>query len=350
MRCSRASRLRSAASSEAARSTARCKAKICFSTDSTARTATRRSTLIRKNAESVDRFTAVSEYYADFMASYLSIPREKIDVVPLGINLEGFERRAARRTRRPFTVGYLASVAPEKGLLALCDAYVRFSQMPGVERRAARSRRLPRARSTKLSEGRRAAADRRRDSAANSSTAARSIAQQKIEFLQRPRRVLGADDLRRAERPVPARGHGVRRAGRAAAARRVPGDAREDVGGLLVDPGDTQSLADGLYRLWKDPALRAELGRERLRRRARALQRRPIGRSDARGVREVDVLKVNGVGKSYPVSRGRRRRAVGCVADTCARRCGRHHGAVGQRKEHAAVHPRRARAADRPAR
>ena len=49
--------------------------------------------LIRKNAASVDRFTAVSEYYADFMAGYLSIPREKIDVVPLGINLDGFERR-----------------------------------------------------------------------------------------------------------------------------------------------------------------------------------------------------------------------------------------------------------------
>ena len=49
--------------------------------------------LIRKNAASVDRFTAVSEYYADFMARYLSIPREKIDVVPLGINLDGFDRR-----------------------------------------------------------------------------------------------------------------------------------------------------------------------------------------------------------------------------------------------------------------
>ncbi|RPI48750.1 MAG: glycosyltransferase family 1 protein, partial [Acidobacteria bacterium] len=48
--------------------------------------------LIRQNAAFVDRFTAVSEYYADFMANYLSLPREKIDVVPLGINLAGFER------------------------------------------------------------------------------------------------------------------------------------------------------------------------------------------------------------------------------------------------------------------
>ena len=31
-------------------------------------------------------------------------------------------------------------------------------------------------------------------------------------------------------------------------------------GGLLVDPGDSQALAEGLYRLWQSPALRAELG------------------------------------------------------------------------------------------
>ena len=31
-------------------------------------------------------------------------------------------------------------------------------------------------------------------------------------------------------------------------------------GGILVEPGDTQSLAEGLYKLWKNPALRAELG------------------------------------------------------------------------------------------
>ncbi len=90
--------------------------------------------LIRKNAESVDRFTAVSEYYADFMASYLSIPRVKIDVVPLGINLDGFDRRHDAPAERPFTVGYLARVAPEKGLLGLCEAYVQFRQMPGVDR------------------------------------------------------------------------------------------------------------------------------------------------------------------------------------------------------------------------
>src|SRR5918992_2901956 len=91
-------------------------------------------TLIRNNAVFVDRFTSVSEYYADFMAEYLSIPRSKIDVVPLGINVNGFEPRRTSTAGHPFAIGYLARIAPEKGLVELCDAYVRFRQMPGVEK------------------------------------------------------------------------------------------------------------------------------------------------------------------------------------------------------------------------
>src|SRR5260221_34254 len=87
--------------------------------------------LIRRSVEFIDRFTAVSEYYATFMSKYLSIPLQKIDVVPLGINLTGFAQRP-RSASGPFTVGYLARIAPEKGLDALCDAYVRFRQRPGV--------------------------------------------------------------------------------------------------------------------------------------------------------------------------------------------------------------------------
>ena len=34
-------------------------------------------------------------------------------------------------------------------------------------------------------------------------------------------------------------------------------------GGILVEPGDAQSLAEGLYKLWKDPALRARARTER---------------------------------------------------------------------------------------
>ncbi|HXD30514.1 MAG TPA: glycosyltransferase family 4 protein [Pyrinomonadaceae bacterium] len=78
--------------------------------------------LIQKNLEHVDAFIAVSQYYADFMADYLKIPAAKIHLVPLGINLEGFDRPAQRQTQ-PFTVGYFARIAPEKGLHNLVEAY-----------------------------------------------------------------------------------------------------------------------------------------------------------------------------------------------------------------------------------
>ncbi len=56
------------------------------------------------------------------MPGYLGIPREKIRVVPIGINPDGFERRDADR-RGPFTVGFFGRIAPEKGLHVLAEAY-----------------------------------------------------------------------------------------------------------------------------------------------------------------------------------------------------------------------------------
>jgi glycosyltransferase involved in cell wall biosynthesis len=78
--------------------------------------------LIRANVEFVDGFIAVSHYYADFMSEYLGIPEGKIHVVPLGINVEGFEARR-RAASDVFKIGFFARVAPEKGLHVLCEAY-----------------------------------------------------------------------------------------------------------------------------------------------------------------------------------------------------------------------------------
>src|ERR1051325_10686848 len=78
--------------------------------------------LIRDHLPHVDHFLSVSEYYADFMPGYLGIPEEKIRVVPLGINPQGFELRERNR-EGPFTIGFLARIAPEKGLHVLAEAY-----------------------------------------------------------------------------------------------------------------------------------------------------------------------------------------------------------------------------------
>jgi len=76
--------------------------------------------LIRANIKHVDAFISVSDYYAEFMPGYLGIPREKIRVVPLGINLQGYEMREPER-EQPFTVGFFARIAPEKGLHVLAE-------------------------------------------------------------------------------------------------------------------------------------------------------------------------------------------------------------------------------------
>jgi len=78
--------------------------------------------LIRSQVDHVDSFLSVSDYYTEFMPGYLGIPRNKIQTVPLGINPTGFEMRDGSGGR-PFTIGYLARVAPEKGLHVLAEAY-----------------------------------------------------------------------------------------------------------------------------------------------------------------------------------------------------------------------------------
>jgi glycosyltransferase involved in cell wall biosynthesis len=88
--------------------------------------------LIRESVPFVERFLAVSRYYEEFMPGYLGIPAEKMRLVPLGINLQGYEVRAPREAGRPFTVGYFARVAPEKGLHLLADAYVKLRESLGA--------------------------------------------------------------------------------------------------------------------------------------------------------------------------------------------------------------------------
>jgi glycosyltransferase involved in cell wall biosynthesis len=78
--------------------------------------------LIRRQTADVDLFLAVSEFYVARMHEFLGIPLAKIAVVPLGINTDGYEGPRPEG-HGVFRVGYLARVAPEKGLLELAEAY-----------------------------------------------------------------------------------------------------------------------------------------------------------------------------------------------------------------------------------
>jgi glycosyltransferase involved in cell wall biosynthesis len=78
--------------------------------------------LVRSQISHVDLFIAVSEYYARFMRDYLGIPESKMRVGTLGVNTKDLSV-TTRQRRDPFTIGYFARVAPEKGLHNLADAY-----------------------------------------------------------------------------------------------------------------------------------------------------------------------------------------------------------------------------------
>ena len=79
--------------------------------------------LIRAQIQHVDIFLATSHFYARLMSTYLDIPKNKIEVHPLGVNLKGLDPRTdGPGSKQPFTVGYFARVAPEKGLHVLAEA------------------------------------------------------------------------------------------------------------------------------------------------------------------------------------------------------------------------------------
>ena len=85
--------------------------------------------LIREHAANVDAFLAVSRFGADQMSEFLGIERSRIRIIPIGIEFEGHSR--ASLDAEPFSIGYLARVAPEKGLDVLCEVYRRLRARPG---------------------------------------------------------------------------------------------------------------------------------------------------------------------------------------------------------------------------
>jgi len=77
---------------------------------------------ISENANAFSGFLTHSQYYADFMAKYLSLPAERFQRVPLSIDLAGHNGMPGKRAPT-FTVGYFARICPEKGLHELLKAF-----------------------------------------------------------------------------------------------------------------------------------------------------------------------------------------------------------------------------------
>jgi glycosyltransferase involved in cell wall biosynthesis len=85
---------------------------------------------IGRNCESLAGYLVTGRYYADFMAGYLRLPRDRMHVVYPGINLKGHGEPREFRDRPPYTIGYFARICPEKGLHNLVDAFRILRQTP----------------------------------------------------------------------------------------------------------------------------------------------------------------------------------------------------------------------------
>jgi glycosyltransferase involved in cell wall biosynthesis len=84
-------------------------------------------------AKQVDGFIVNSQFYAEKMSTYFDFPAKKAYVVPLGVDLKGFEASASRDASQPPTLGYLARICPEKGFHHAVDAFLRVRKRPGLE-------------------------------------------------------------------------------------------------------------------------------------------------------------------------------------------------------------------------
>jgi glycosyltransferase involved in cell wall biosynthesis len=96
--------------------------------------------LLRERAADVDSFVALNGYYADYMTEYLDVPRERIRVIPHGLDLAGHGASAPKPPGNPRRVGYLARVCHDKGLHLLvgaCEQLAARGDVPPLELHAA---------------------------------------------------------------------------------------------------------------------------------------------------------------------------------------------------------------------
>jgi glycosyltransferase involved in cell wall biosynthesis len=81
---------------------------------------------LRKLSQQVDLFVVHSQDYGNRMRDMLGFSDSRLAVVPLSIDTQDFVNLdlSPRGDRRPPTIGYLARLAPEKGLHLLVDAFI----------------------------------------------------------------------------------------------------------------------------------------------------------------------------------------------------------------------------------
>jgi glycosyltransferase involved in cell wall biosynthesis len=217
--------------------------------------------LIRANAAAVDGYLTTSSYYADFMAGYLGLPRERMHVVWPGLDLRRHGGPREFRAEPPYTIGYFARISPEKGLHHLVDAYVLLRKTPDAPPCRLRisgwlgdhNRPFFEAQLQKLRNAGLAKEIEHVPSPDHARKVAflRSLDVLSVPTVYREPKGLYVLEALANGTPVVQPAHGS-----------FPELIAATGGGLLVEPDNPAALAGGLKRLLTDAALRQELGRK----------------------------------------------------------------------------------------
>lgn len=78
--------------------------------------------LMARKARDADAFLSVSAWFANKMQEKLDIPDEKLHVIPIGVNPEGY--RFNEPSFSPPTIGYLSRICEDNGFGVLVDAFL----------------------------------------------------------------------------------------------------------------------------------------------------------------------------------------------------------------------------------
>lgn len=220
---------------------------------------------INEIVKHVDGFIVQSEFFRNYMSEYFSIEPGKIHVTPLGLDVKDFshfldrDRPAVERSTK--TIGYLARLAKEKGLHCLVDAFIKLKSQTGTdhiklkiagwlspENKPYADEQWKRLDENGLTDEYEYLGSIERDA--------------KLEFFnqidvlsvptkfQEPKGLYALESLA-AGVPVILPAHGA-----------FPELIEQSKGGMLVEPGDTEQLAQQLLELLSDDSRRLELGQQ----------------------------------------------------------------------------------------
>ena len=87
---------------------------------------------LKANAQSIDRFIAPSRFYSDIMQPRIGATAEQMTVIPNGMDVNAFAA-ADPSTNFP-TIGFFARMIPGKGLTTLVDAFIELASSKTIHR------------------------------------------------------------------------------------------------------------------------------------------------------------------------------------------------------------------------